>query len=412
MFNFIWDGKPDKIKRDILIQDYEQGGLKMIDIENFILSLKVSWIKRLLQPECNSLLKNIYEGDLKPFGGALLFECNFKQLDINNHIKNKPFLRDILLAWNQLKNKNVIYNYGNEILWNNSNIRVGDNTVLFKKWHQSGIKYVKDIYDHEQQNFYTFGILREKYNLASAEFLKYLNILNSIPKEWKWKIRHENKNIAPDQKMISVLKEGKSSNRVIYKESMRTPELKLIKAQQKWNDTFPDEHLNWENIYATLQKSTNDIKLENFQYKFLMRIIPTNQFLAKCQLVSSTLCDFCNMETETIAPLFWECIHVQEFWTSISRFLQHCQRISVVNFKTIVFGLCHKFGSKGIQVINFILFQAKYFIFLSKHRKTIPTLGHFQRYLSYRIQIEKEIALIYDKLDLFENEWKTILEVL
>ena len=54
---------------------------------------------------------------------------------------------------------------------------------FFKKWHQSGIKYVKDIYDHEQQNFNTFGILREKYNLASAEFLKHLNILHSIPKE-------------------------------------------------------------------------------------------------------------------------------------------------------------------------------------------------------------------------------------
>ena len=109
-------------------------------------------------------------------------------------------------------------------------------------------------------------MLREKYNLASAEFLRYINILNSIPKEWKWKIRHENKNIAPDQKMIPILKESKSSNRVIYKEFMRTPELKLIKAQQKWNDTFPDEDLNWKNIYTTLQKSTNDIKLKNFQY--------------------------------------------------------------------------------------------------------------------------------------------------
>ena len=56
MFNFIWDGKPDKIKRDTLMQDYGQGGLKMIDIENFILSLKVSWVKRLLQTECNGLL--------------------------------------------------------------------------------------------------------------------------------------------------------------------------------------------------------------------------------------------------------------------------------------------------------------------------------------------------------------------
>ena len=30
MYQFIWDGKPDKIRRDILIQDYEKGGLKMI----------------------------------------------------------------------------------------------------------------------------------------------------------------------------------------------------------------------------------------------------------------------------------------------------------------------------------------------------------------------------------------------
>ena len=105
----------------------------------------------MLQSECNSLLKSIYEGDLKPFGEALLFECNFKKVDINSYFKNKPFLRDILLAWNQEKNKNVIYNCGNEILWNNSDIRVGDNTVLFKNWHQSGIKYVKDIYNHEQQ---------------------------------------------------------------------------------------------------------------------------------------------------------------------------------------------------------------------------------------------------------------------
>ena len=40
MFNFLWDNKPDKIRRDIIIQDYKDGGLKMIDIEKFIKSLK------------------------------------------------------------------------------------------------------------------------------------------------------------------------------------------------------------------------------------------------------------------------------------------------------------------------------------------------------------------------------------
>ena len=49
MYKFIWDGKPDKIKREILIQDYGKGGLKMIDIKTFIKALKISWIKRIIQ---------------------------------------------------------------------------------------------------------------------------------------------------------------------------------------------------------------------------------------------------------------------------------------------------------------------------------------------------------------------------
>ena len=33
MYDFIWDGKPDKIKQEILTFDYDKGGLRMIDIE-------------------------------------------------------------------------------------------------------------------------------------------------------------------------------------------------------------------------------------------------------------------------------------------------------------------------------------------------------------------------------------------
>ena len=40
MYEFIWDGKPEKNKIDILSMGYESGGLKMIDLDNFINSLK------------------------------------------------------------------------------------------------------------------------------------------------------------------------------------------------------------------------------------------------------------------------------------------------------------------------------------------------------------------------------------
>ena len=49
LYNFIWDNKPDKIKRVLLCQDYKIGGLKMTNLECFIQSLKLTWINRLLK---------------------------------------------------------------------------------------------------------------------------------------------------------------------------------------------------------------------------------------------------------------------------------------------------------------------------------------------------------------------------
>ena len=40
MYEFIWDGKPENNKRDIVTMGYESGGLKMIGLDNFISALK------------------------------------------------------------------------------------------------------------------------------------------------------------------------------------------------------------------------------------------------------------------------------------------------------------------------------------------------------------------------------------
>ena len=45
-FNFLWGGKGDQIKRDIMMSDYANGGLKMIDIKLFNKALKAGWIKK------------------------------------------------------------------------------------------------------------------------------------------------------------------------------------------------------------------------------------------------------------------------------------------------------------------------------------------------------------------------------
>ena len=54
-YNFLWHDKGDKIKRKVMINDYSEGGLKMVDIASSNRSLKATWIKRYLDKEnCGS----------------------------------------------------------------------------------------------------------------------------------------------------------------------------------------------------------------------------------------------------------------------------------------------------------------------------------------------------------------------
>ena len=51
IFSLIWDSKADKIQRTRLYQDYKNGGLRLINLEHFIYSLKASWLKRNFENE-------------------------------------------------------------------------------------------------------------------------------------------------------------------------------------------------------------------------------------------------------------------------------------------------------------------------------------------------------------------------
>ena len=41
LYDLLWNGKGDKTKRTQMINDYDKGGLKMIDIQSFNRSLKM-----------------------------------------------------------------------------------------------------------------------------------------------------------------------------------------------------------------------------------------------------------------------------------------------------------------------------------------------------------------------------------
>ena len=61
-FEFIWMSSMDKNKREVIIQDFIQGGLRMIHLEKYIYALKLGWIRRLIinESKYKILFQNIY----------------------------------------------------------------------------------------------------------------------------------------------------------------------------------------------------------------------------------------------------------------------------------------------------------------------------------------------------------------
>ena len=98
----MWDKKKDKVKREQISKQYNQGGLNMVDIKPFIQSLKLSWIRRLIHSETKpwfTLLKNEIKYPL------LLLNFGYEYTDkITNNIQN-PFWKDILLSWSTFQKR-------------------------------------------------------------------------------------------------------------------------------------------------------------------------------------------------------------------------------------------------------------------------------------------------------------------
>ena len=75
LYSFIWKGK-DKVKRSALINDIEDGGLKMLDLESMISAPRVMCVKKYVE-NYESPWKYVLDFYLKKVGGKFLFQCNF-----------------------------------------------------------------------------------------------------------------------------------------------------------------------------------------------------------------------------------------------------------------------------------------------------------------------------------------------
>ena len=78
IFKFIWCSKPDQVIRPVLMQGYENGGHRLINVDYFIEALKAGWIRRIFDEQNKGLWKEYYLEKLNIF---------WKKVDIRMRLK-------------------------------------------------------------------------------------------------------------------------------------------------------------------------------------------------------------------------------------------------------------------------------------------------------------------------------------
>ena len=99
-YKYTWDDKLDKVNRNTMIKSNEEGGLQMIDIQSYFMSLKASWVSKLISNDISNW-KLIPLKYLSVVGiNWLIFKMNFEKKKILDYIKHIPeFYREVFKCW-------------------------------------------------------------------------------------------------------------------------------------------------------------------------------------------------------------------------------------------------------------------------------------------------------------------------
>ena len=153
-YSFLWNDKPPKIKRSVVCKSYVDGGLQMIDIQTFIASLKLSWLKRIsrtggLQDLTYALFPRFEK--LTKMGGEYINTCLRSCRNL--------FWTDVLRHFSQLYSKCHPSNsaeFLSECIHYNKNILREGHVVFIKEWVDNDILFVRQLYNVQKNKFLTF----------------------------------------------------------------------------------------------------------------------------------------------------------------------------------------------------------------------------------------------------------------
>ena len=399
VFSYIWgDTKKTKIRRDVMIQDYANGGLKAPDIFSMEKMWKLSWIQRL-QSLSSGKWKTFALRELEKFGGFdYLLGSNFDAKLLPFSLTD--FWQTVFSYYSYVDEKPVKtwQDVRLQFINNNKHILVGKKSVYLASLKNSGKDQIRDWFTSSGKPN-TYDCMKK--SIPKLTWLQYLQIISAIPKQWKQLLTDSNRNRNESERFMYSKENAKKK---LIQSQLTAP----IAGVKHWSEKY--ENVNWSKLFILARQMTRETKLQIFQYKILHQIIATKEKLYNWKKVESKYCANCPEFIHDTEHLFFSCPKSLDLWNSFQQlFIKYENKQIELNSFSILFGL--KSIKSEIQFWNYFILLLKFFIYKCHIRNTICDWTAAKNYLRTKLKIDMYIAKKHNLTNLLNQleKWKPFL---
>ena len=403
LFSFIWGGKCDKMAKKTIINDIEDGGLKMTDIRSFAKALKISWIKKAWDANYQADWKRPLYSDRLYWNDVWLLNKRSLSLLACSFVEN-TFWRNVVESWAEYVQETVeARDLLSQPLWNNVFIKIENKSVFYTSWYMKNLRYVNDLVD-ESDVFMSPTELINKFNLKCTLLQAYA-IICTIPSSWKSKIREFGKRlpVVKSQNVERLFKTTKVTS-FTYDILRKSVAIQPSKVHRKWNKHLPSPVEDWSTYCRIPFLCTNASKLRSFQYRILHRTIDTNVLLKEMGVKDHDDCFFCDCNPETIEQLFGTVTGYSPL-SALANWIWLVTQIEMeFSLESVLLGYTNCMTCKN--AINCIILVVKFFIYKGRN----PDFASVQSYLKFHYNIEK-FACDLTHQDKILSKWKPMTKL-
>ena len=379
IWDFLWDGKSrGKVKREICVQNRQEGGLEMPDISSIITTRRVKFALNVLNrpDEKWSLAAQYYfkifdmDYKLNNFLLNVTDSNRFLEQNIPNFYKNCiiHFQKFNRAKKQKITDKNDILS---EILWHNHQIHFNKTPLNWKHWGRSGLLRVKDILTSEGEfkENHIRAHLRNKCNMI----FELSMIKKAIPPEWIRILRS-----TPTQTTSNTPADDHDNNiwsEVLLKSNIEGKEIYQVlllskpicnKSKNYWERKFGINDTDWKPFFLNVfNNKLLPRKIHDFNWKIFYGCLPVESRLHTMRK-SDGLCKLCNLDLENLEHLLYSCPKLKNIWEKNELYIKQLFDVEIkFDYKLVILGLNIK--DAKIQVINMLISILKWKIWLRRN---------------------------------------------